>query len=677
MVKGAEITNIQSFSPTFLTIEPLEVHDDEFRKELQLKLIDHTLRSLAASRMDLDLQEENGFEHIKEKFTTKLPVIVAIKGQPGMVTLYALSHYRPDLFKFILELSTGWLVPGKRLHVSRAASTSFRLPQLGDSTYVLNEVAVHVDNEHDAAQLDLNLPVIEAELQIGIASSHHARRILEIRGLSINEFNGVIQDDIAALIDRYPEEFDLDVLTEMQHVLLTCREDFKASRESRYLSRLIATQYLFRKELKDAVKGAPDKRHIKIKLFRTRIKQEDGEVKAALGILVGVNFLKDKEFFDKMHLLKAIQSYLPLANPVQNSYFSNRRGSEPISTLYLEIEKSDWLPFTDKEIKLLRAKLPVNLKERIKHLLNPVFMPRNEEEIIRNILSLSSQIKYLRDIPQVFITFDEQTSTCLLFTVILVRVLRPDTPSVHEMFKRSETILKYIHDRCQHVGILRRKYKKEATVFRVKMSKDPFIRADHTIDLNRARQVVVSELYDIIGDIRDYNGGMISRQNEVLGELKSSLAGIVKVNELLLENFFYSLTPVIMRSVLELEPLNKLFRMLVAAMDDGFFVGEHYALKLSQDDKFVYVMIKADDRSVKDDLQKAIGKLQLHSSQLAYTLVPAYDEIYLGYLYRSDDVEKQKIFSDTVQKAILRWESKKTASLIGRKTLLQQGTKRT
>jgi hypothetical protein len=246
------------------------------------------------------------------------------------------------------------------------------------------------------------------------------------------------------------------------------------------------------------------------------------------------------------------------------------------------------------------------------------------------------------------------------------------------MFKRSETILKYIHDRSQHVGILRKKYKKEATVFRVKMSKDPFIRADHTIDLNRARQVVVSELYDIIGDIRDYNGGMISRQNELLGELKSSLEGNVKVNELLLENFFYSLTPVIMRSVLELEPLNKLFCMLVEAMDDSFFAGEHYALKVSRDDKFVYVMVKVDDRSVKDDLQKAINKLQLHSSQIAYTLVTAYDEIYLGYLYRSDDMEKQQIFSDTVQQAISRWESKKTASLIGRKTLLQQlGTKAT
>ena len=54
----------------------------------------------------------------------------------------------------------------------------------------------------------------------------------------------------------------------------------------------------------------------------------------------------------------------------------------------------------------------------------PVFMPRNEEEIMRNIVSLSDQIKYLRDIPQVFITFDEQTTANLFFTIIMVRLLK-------------------------------------------------------------------------------------------------------------------------------------------------------------------------------------------------------------------------------------------------------------
>ena len=113
--------------------------------------------------------------------------------------------------------------------------------------------------------------------------------------------------------------------------------------------------------------------------------------------------------FDKTHLLKAIQNYIPSAQAVENSFFANRRGSEHICTLYLELEKINGDEFTGNEIRMLRQELPNDLKDRIEHLMHPVFMTRNEEEIIRNILSLSNQIKFLRDIPQVFISFDEQT----------------------------------------------------------------------------------------------------------------------------------------------------------------------------------------------------------------------------------------------------------------------------
>ena len=59
-----------------------------------------------------------------------------------------------------------------------------------------------------------------------------------------------------------------------------------------------------------------------------------------LALLVGVNFLTDKEVFDKTHLVKAIQNYLPHIQAVENSSFSSRKESIPIGTLYLEIEKT-------------------------------------------------------------------------------------------------------------------------------------------------------------------------------------------------------------------------------------------------------------------------------------------------------------------------------------------------
>ena len=59
-------------------------------------------------------------------------------------------------------------------------------------------------------------------------------------------------------------------------------------------------------------------------------------------------------------------------------------------------------------------------------------------------------------------------------------------------------------------------------------------------------QVVVSELSRILGEFRDFNGGMISKQNELLTDVRAHLENKgIRYNEIHLENFFYSLAPVI------------------------------------------------------------------------------------------------------------------------------------
>src|SRR5690606_28004721 len=188
-------------------------------------------------------------------------------------------------------------------------------------------------------------------------------------------------------------------------------------------------------------------------------------------------------------------------------------------------------------------------------------------------------IKYLRDIPQMFITFVEQTHHHLFFTVIIVRVIKPDTVPVGRLFSNAGTAFEFIHDRCRTIGHIRKKYRKEANVFRVKVLKEQFLRHDHSIDLYKARQSVVNEITRLLGDVRDFNGGMISKQSELLASLVELLEGI-KYNDLLLENFFYSLNPVIMRTVLDPQALKTLFQMLLDCIGEGLQSEENYALRI-------------------------------------------------------------------------------------------------
>jgi hypothetical protein len=281
---------------------------------------------------------------------------------------------------------------------------------------------------------------------------------------------------------------------------------------------------------------------------------------------------------------------------------------------------------------------------------------------MRNILTLSQQIKFIRDIPQMFITFDEQTHSHLFFTVILVRVIIADSPLIQDLFHSADTFMEYEHDRCKIIGYLRKKYKKEATVFRLKVPKEQFLRRDHSIDLYKARQAVVSEISNVLGEVRDYNGGMISKQNELLSRVRELLKGTKKYNDLLLENFFYSLNPVIMRTVLEPEDLKKLFLMLLESISDGFYNEDSYTMNIRAEPGAVFVMIAAEDQKIEEEVKKAIVELRVPSGALASSCVQVYDTPYLGYIYRCDEPLKQRKFCVALQHAVEKCEHIKSHS---------------
>lgn len=600
-----------------------------------------------------DLFSEKITANEKEQFQLLLPLITSqpcIK-TPDKMSFFFLARTRSSSFKFFFEMISHWIVIGKRLNVTLIIATDFQLPEVSAEVFTLCEIVVMVQDEEELGQILAQFPIIESEIKLGLESSYYARRILEVKGLAADAKTASIHEHIAHLARRLPKSFDPDILAEMQHFLVICREEFKSARTSRHLSRIISIQYLFRRNLRSAIKESPEQRFINLKIFKSQINLSKGN-KNTLSILVGINFLRDKELLEKKHLLKVIQSHIPEALAVENSYFVDRRSMESISTIYLEIEKNDGTDFSSDEILHLRNNLPKDLKENVEHLMLPVFMPCNEEEIMRNILSLSNEIRYLRDIPQVIITFDEQTYSKLSFTVTMVRLTTPETtPPIYEILKRKQNpTLEYIYDRSKIVGTLRKKYTKEASVFKVRLPKDGFLRRDHSIDLYKARHTLVTDLSAVIGEFRDFNGGMLTKQNELLNGLKDLLGDEIKYNELLLENFFFSLMPVTMRSLLEPEALKTLYLMLLNAIEYGF--GGDNSYRIRQDLDFIFIIIKIETAQQKEELHKTLQKFNLHSTELAHFAIKVHQIPYEGYIYRCDEPPKQQQFLQAVQSAM-------------------------
>ncbi|MCC5832619.1 MAG: hypothetical protein JJU12_06210 [Chlamydiales bacterium] len=567
-------------------------------------------------------------EGVAARFNSKLPIIcwTPLAQPPFDLSFFLCCRFRPNAFRFFYEMVSRWLIPGKRLNALFQFATDFSLPDLSPQKYIGGEVIVRIENPLDLETLQRNLPIIESEIRLGVDSYYQACRILEIKGLSSDEKTALIQENIVSLIRHRPQDFDYDILSEMQHFLVICKEEFKAERTYRHMSRIICVHYLFRRTLRLSLETFPERRYISVKLVREKLYGN----RPVLGIAIGLSYIRDNEIFESRHIISGIQAIVPAAKKVSGSYFQNKGGADPICTAYLEIEKKGG--FTLEEQRRLKEELPSELKNRFEKRLNPVFMPQNEEMVMRNILTLSHQLRFVRDLPQVMIEFNQQLEEHLEFLVVLARVVKPGLPSIHDYFKNKPTFLDFIPDRRKCVGTLRKKYQKEASVFRLRIRKHPFFRKNHSVDLYKARKEVASELVRLIGEFRDYNGGTISKETELFDRLKASLGGKAREHAFLLENYFYSLAPPIMRSVLPAEPIKKLFFMI---LEEELNDKQPYAIRIQEDSNYLYSLITSVDLHFHETLD-----LEPYGGKIATCLVPQTDCFSFGLIFRNPSTQE-------------------------------------
>lgn len=596
---------------------------------------------LEASGVNLSVQ--------RARFADMLPLICwsDLNKAPCALSVLLLCKYRLNACNFFYDMVSRWLLPQKRVNVELFFASDVRLPNLSEDLLSVAEIVVHLKSAQDVEEARRNLHSVETEIRLGVVSNYHARRILEFKGLSTDGKTAMIQEKIGSLIQSHSKDFDTGIFSQMQHFLVTCREDFKIPRDYHHISRVISNLYSVRKLLKQNIQVFPSKRHISLKFLKTRLTPPAQKEKPVLGIVAGLNFLREHELFEASHLIKAIQYQIPSARLVDGSVVSEKP-ENAIQTIYLEIEKSDGADFSLEEIHLLKMALSDQIKGHIEQLTHPIFMPRNEEEVLRNIMALSRQLRFVSDIPQVILSFDEQKGGDLCFTVILLRIILEGGQSVQELFAAQKTNIKYIADRVRRVGQIRRKYIKEATVFRTLVPSAAFLRPDHTVDFYKAREYVLKEISRILGEVRDYNGGMIYKQNESLNALRASLGRAGEQNPLLLEKFFYALAPMEMRSILENDPLKHFFLLLLQAIKTSPRRKEGDWL-FKQDAKRVYAVLPLLDGSQKKKLAQTIAALALPVHKLVSFSIDFHESAYAGYLFITEESEEQKKFLQALE----------------------------
>lgn len=631
----------------------LELLDGSGHNHLLKSLIQNTLRKAFSAEAFFSTEDEF---YCFLPFVKMFPLSDLCNGYSALLV----CPFYQGIEKFFYEMISRWLLPGQELLISSVISSVFFLKNSPEKKFSFCELRFSVDNEGNRQWVEFHFPQIASDIKMGSVSRYQAHKILTYRDFFSSQKNSLIHERIASLIQRLPEVFDYDVFGQMQHFFVNCSDSFKQIREYTHLSRIIYVFYLFRKGLKKITESRPDKRHISFKVSQVRLHQTCG-LQRVLGVFVGLNFLKKHEIFEEKHLLKALQEHLSEVCSLDGSLFVYLHNKERIQIIYLEIQKKQGGEFSSEEIQNLRKRFSFTLEKQIEKLMPSLFMPRNEEEVMKNIVRLGQELKYLKDVPQVFISFEEQSDSDLTFTIILLRVLLKKECSIQTLFSHLDESVVFVEDRVKNIGFIRRKYPKEATVFRLKLPKVFYVRNDHSVDLLKARQSIVLYIQKAIGEFRDYNGGMIAKQTECLEDFKKISALPSGGNEWELETFFHGVFPVEMRVVISpflLKCFYDLWREIFLKIE-GVSPEEvevvSYAFRLEKEG--ILCMFRFSELEVQGDISSFIKELGVSSSQLVtfYSKLSPY--FYLGYLFLGLSAEKGERLKNFIRNLPIKFKS--------------------
>ena len=417
---------------------------------------------------------------------------------------------------------------------------------------------------------------------------------------------------------------------------------FRSYRNSIHLTKIIVSHHRMRKHLHQIINLTPNQNYFLYRIFPAKIELPRQSV-PILGLCLSMFFPNCYERFEENHFLLALQRYYPNICIVPNSLHTHLRPHTPIQSFYLEIEKQDHTFFSRQEIKHLREVIARDFPKYTEKLIPMIFKKRNEEEVIRNILLLNREIKTTCDIPQMILLLEEVTVNSLIFNMLLVRVITKKTASIRTQLHTIPTKLEFTVDWSRIIGNFGKKYQKEAVVVRILVRKEPsFLRSDFSINFYLVRQRVLSHIHASIGKVRDYNGGILEKQEEQLALLQKQFIKECQQHPDFLEEFFYSLTPLEAQVAFNPAIISKLFTLFLETIAEPLSEDKLYTLKEFEYENFHFIVIRSMDPSCNKMIHDKIKLSQLRRDFLIHANVTYLSSNLVGYICK-DTKTKAKL----------------------------------
>ena len=453
-------------------------------------------------------------------------------------------------------------------------------------------------------------------------------------------------------VERFPQFLDTSILKDQDRLFAYFDSDFFQKRSIIYLQRIILSQHLQRKKLLSRYSLVNKNRSLVFHIIPGKVNYPFG-TKKVLGILVQIALTDRYEIFDEEIFQRAVHRLLPNLHLVKGTLYKFQGGHDNIRTCFAEFEKTGDQPFTLSELALLKTSLGDELIERTERLVPSVFKIRNQEEVLRNILTLSQEIDQVSDFPQVMISFETQNSEEVVFTVITVRAEDQLSISLENLIHHDVSSCRWILERKQVVRYLENHQPIIAYLFRVLLIPDSSIlRSDGSLNFFAARQKIAASLKSNIGEYRDFNGGILIKQEETLLTLRNAFPLLSPEQ---IENVFYSITPIEMQAILPTSTLQAMIDLTTQTSMLSLTDAHDYHLVSSSKPPYIMVLLLVPFGPL---YEKAKDHLQLvefpEDIQASFSLSTKKSHLF-GYLIPLENKKFCDRFIDSLSNLLFYW----------------------
>ena len=112
------------------------------------------------------------------------------------VNLLCHSEFTHGVGRYVCDILTRWLIPGKLLNISSVHSMQFTFISCPGQRLFFHQALLDIDNDRQLALVKSNQENIEKEIRLSILAVRHARNIVSMKQLSPEQKKAMIEENI-------------------------------------------------------------------------------------------------------------------------------------------------------------------------------------------------------------------------------------------------------------------------------------------------------------------------------------------------------------------------------------------------------------------------------------------------------------------------------------------------